>query len=398
MPLNYIFQEQYLILPIPPRSGYAMCLIFHFIYTRHYKLRGLSQNDYKLIKSIKNLLFLVLLIVLYRKFKQILFFDTSYFEFFVTVVNKLIFTFASYFTAIYFIKNKHVLDKVKYALLGSAILIIISMYFSDMLYGMGFSMRETAEQASMIDFRYAGFYYGGDVNSVGVFLNFLVGLFLFSVEDRKVNLKTIIIVIVLSVGIGLTGSRAAFISLVLILIIFSSTNSLLIFRSPKVIIGMIFLVLSFSYMGIYLDVFDKTIGRIETRGVAQELDPSSGTGTRSLRWLMFINYSFSSYYRLFLGNDSILFTNIADRFRDVHNHFLHILYYNGIIFLGLYIYYISKIQVIVIKNRTFVVGMTLILPFIIGGILVSNIKEIYLYFMLTPLLITKPSKVQTLNI
>jgi len=364
------------------------------IYHKYYRLHGLSQEDYKLIMILKRLLFIIFFAIIYRKFKQILLFDTTYLEFISTLINKLIITITTYFIAIYFIKNKDILNTIKSALLISAILIIISMFLSDLLYNLGFSMRETEDQVWEIDGRYAGFYYGGDVNSVGVYLNFLVALFLFTLKDKVLTVYSTLIVIFLSIGIAVTGSRAALITLTLILIIFIITNSKVFFKSPRILFGVVILVVSFSFIALYLDVFSVTLSRLEDRGIMGELDPERGTGTRFLRWLMFIDYSFSSLFRLFLGNDSILYTNNLFRYRDVHNHFIHMLYFDGIIFLILYIYFIIKLQMIVIKNTTFIIGITLFFPFLLGGMMISNIKEITLYFMLTPLIITKMDIVQ----
>lgn len=392
LPLNYIFQEQYLLLPIPFHSGYAICILFHFFYHGDFRLQGLSQDNYKLIMIVKKIFLLILFIIIYRKLKQVILFDVSYWDFIKTIINKLLLTFTSYFLAIYFIKNKEIFSTVKSAIVISAILIIISMSLSSLLSGLGFSMYETADQGFEAGNRFAGFYYGGDVNSVGVFLNFVVALILFTLKNGVLKIKSIILVLILSIGIAITGSRAALIILIMILSIYAITNSILVFN-PGVLVGVIFLALSLWFITAYYGAFSNTLSRLQSQGVMPELDPNQGTGTRFLRWFMFIDYAFSSWFRLLFGNDSILYTNNLLKYRDVHNHFIHVLYFNGIIFLFFYLYYIIKLQIVVCRNNSIVVAMVLLFPFLLGGMFISNIKEISTYIMISPLLMTKMSKV-----
>jgi hypothetical protein len=382
-PLNYIFQSQYMIIPIPFHSGFGLFLIAHHMFLRKIDYSAMTLDNYKLLSNLKVILLIIFTLVIYRKFKQVLYFDISQFKLIITVINKSIMTLAVYFTAKMLYVKGDEFKTVQNALVLSAMVIIISMYYSEVLYTLGFAMRESNDIISSSS-RLSGFYYAGDVNSVGVFLNFILALRLFSRRDDSSNIIRMMTIFILAYGVALTGSRMAFITMGITMLLYLISMKNLSGKKLYAITASSISFLMVYYLVFYTPIFETTFDRLLTKGVLYELNPNAGSGTRLLRWISFIKYSFSSVYRFVLGNDSVLYTNVAYYFRDPHGHFIHILYYNGIVMLMFYVYYIAKYQISIMKRSGIVFGLSLFLPFLIGSVLISNINEFSLYLMIAP--------------
>ena len=392
LPLNNIFQREYLLLPISYVTGFAIILLFHFYTMTSKKKINLSVDNKKLLKVILFLLLILTFHSIQSAYKQYLFLPRiTSFSFPRIIFSSLIHILALYKTALYFFRYPNQFYLLKSSIFISAFILTVSMPITGILANAGFdSLYESSHYANQVVYtmRYSGLSGIGDANAVGVILNFTIALLLFSGAFLNKRLYHYSLFFVLIIGVGLTGSRMAFASLVMILCayLFFMRKKMII---PKYLIFLIITIASLFLIVIKTEIFDLVLSRIQTRGIRADIDPTMG-GYKAIRWIQYLKYSFSSPHRFFLGCDSILMT--SNRWRDVHNLFIKIFHYSGAIVLLLFVIYSIKMQLIVYKRSPYILVSTLFLPILIGFMIISSSTVIEYYILLLPFLIQKKNK------
>lgn len=281
------------------------------------------------------------------------------------------------------------------AIIASAIFIVLSMYFAPLLFSLGINIREAIEENTegiQNLGRISGLYSGGDVNSLGAFLNLVICIILIetSTNHKAPNIIYIGIITFLSTGILICGSRMGFFTLLAILAYyFIFINSYINKVSPRTIaitvIGILILVIVGSII-LSNSRFALVLERIQQLGITSEVGKE---GNRYVRWMGFLNFIFSDISNTILGAKDIYFAYNYGKWFDPHNFFIKLAYFNGIILPLLVIWSMVKLFRVCIRLKLLIFIFPLTLIILIAMTIISQIGYIPLYILYIGILMYK---------
>ena len=223
------------------------------------------------------------------------------------------------------------------------------MYFP--LQSIGIDMAYTSDGAS----RTAGIFVGGDANTISAVLGMCFGYIMAQIEKKRMRWNYYIALVFIILGIIQTGSRGGLLGIVGIfgLFFFRNKSSL---RSIG-LFSVIFLIVS-SIIYFYGDNLIARFGSNNEYSANLDYDPNKygGANIRFYKWGMYLDELKNNPDFLVIGNTRPKSNWI--RF-NVHNVFLVMLYYGGVIFFILYSIAILKIfrikksnQITIRKTKT----------------------------------------------
>ncbi len=238
------------------------------------------------------------------------------------------------------------------AIVLSAAIVIISMYFAPFLESIGLNIKDSVEYRDAFQGRSAGLFRAGDMNSVATFLNLVIIVYITNlvILKKPLSFTHFIVLLFLTAGIFLAGSRMGFVMLVLsfsyfvfVLNVYLSDLSVRTFISTLLIIMVI---ASLAVLLVQHDRFGVVFERMQAQGLTGEI---SSQGQRYIRWMGYINFTFSDISRTLWGSNEVYFAFEYGDFRDPHNSFIKTLYGNGIfmlllLFWGYYQLFLSFIK------------------------------------------------------
>ncbi len=243
-----------------------------------------------------------------------------------------------YMSMILLIKIIYQKDLFKYIIVGvkfAIVTIVISMIYTRELIlmdaGVSYDIGRKAVILSGEYQRYVGFYgAGGDENSVGVFMASTFGFFL-ALFEKNGNIKKYIIFLGLTVlGVLLTGSRTAFMSLATVVLIFLITN-----RSGKNKFAILFAIVIFYF--VFLKQLEAVLQRFLDPSAAKAVNPADKHG-RVGKWIIYIDWLTKNPQTFMIGN----LENISLR-RAPHNYFILLVYKSGLLVLFIFLRMLSKL-------------------------------------------------------
>ena len=279
-------------------------------------------------------------------------------------------------TNIYLKENKYK-DIFFGSLIGSSVLISLSLFFAPSLVKLGINIRGvqliTGESFSEIG-RLAGIFSGGDINSVGAYLNLSLLILLVA---RKMNYyKTtkvifIFLLFLLASAIIFTASRMALGTMVLIIIycqFFIASKSMISFKNILFIGMMIIFGLLMYLLMSKVPRFGLVLNRVTNQGMLSEI---SEEGARYIRWVKFIEFSSIDTFRFLFGSRDVFYV-WGGRFYDPHNYYVAMLYYDGFILLFLYIIKFVQFVKVSIKNKIYAPIIIMLVFKIISTMIISS--------------------------
>jgi hypothetical protein len=259
-------------------------------------------------------------------------------------INRSIYFFLEYLplvALIKIIKKQDLTETIKYSFYFSSIFLTISALLSPYLINYGFKIG--AEQGLEIFSlnRYGGLYGKGDENSFGIFSAMIVGFLLSIYENRKINYYEIIVFLSAILGVLLSGSRAAIISLVIVSLYYVKRN----FSSGKSFKIIFF----FGIISILLaPQIGKVLVRFETFSTQLETETSSN---RIGKWILYVNHMFENPSIFLYGNEKIFSLTSYETRRAAHNLYVQIVYDSGLLPFFLLIYGYLKYFLFSLKNK-----------------------------------------------
>ena len=339
--------------------------ILTLIYLIVYKKRIKKPNEIQ--KYSTYLIYLLIVFFCYIDIKALFFniYDLSFFSVFINIFQYFFRFFP--LSIILISKNINIKKTIVPGIIIGVIIISISSIFHNYLDIFGFTLYSMYDRSGNL-LRSYGFYSGGDQNSLGAFLNiFLAFYFIYCFKFIKsFNIINLIIIALTLSAIFVTGSRMAFITLVLnvvLLLLYSVKKRklnkyliiiLLIFSSSLIIF------LSLPQTEFFLDRFS---------GIENEIlvDVSN---SRTVRWGLYLKAIIQTPLILLRGCDKLIFVWGKDSYAvDPHNFFIHVLFFGGILFLSLSIKFIYKIFNAIYEKEK--ISLLLIIPTLISFTFIS---------------------------
>jgi hypothetical protein len=380
LPFNGIISKDFTFLPFTYPLMFSIIVLYHFLRIKPIAAVSKSSKNLYVDLALKVMLVLVLYLV-YSEFKhsyyKFLTDDTllSAFKRSLSIIGKWL---PLYFIIKEYHHNEMIFNLFKKAAFISGIIVLVSMPCSGILHAMDFDVRFNREGETDIENistteRNVGFYGGGDSNSAGVFFNLLIGIcFLELLKTKKLRRSYLTLIFIFTLGIALTGSRMAFITMVLLFSFFGFRTTLSL---NKIILGMSLVVLLVILID-KTDVFNVIFERFEKYGTEEQYNLTLG-GNRTIRWLLFIKYGFEDSARFFFGYNSLLFSISMQKYYDPHNVFIRMFYYSGILFLIPFLYYLGKYVYHIIKEKDWPFSTFYFLPMAISFMIISQLGPIY---------------------
>lgn len=237
---------------------------------------------------------------------------------------------------IYIVTRLNYLAVRNYVLAGafmSIIAISLSMYFNDFLSQHGILVKEGfLDQEGTGALRIRGIFRsdGGDVNSAGVFMAIAFGYVIGLIEKGE-KLKYFIPLLLASlIGVFLTASRTAMISILFVVVLFAFMN----WKKPQglKVIGIVLLLLLITSPFIY-----SAIQRFYSQSFGAAFDSTRDVG-RAVYYKVYGNY--------FLSHPISLVTGFIEKInfnRAPHNSFVKMTYDAGLLFSITYLFYLIKL-------------------------------------------------------
>ena len=256
----------------------------------------------------------------------------------------------------------------------SLLIISISLIFSDVLYEIGVYMGDEERIKIGVENQRLGGVWGrlagGDVNSLGGFLVMGISCVLFS-SKRHPWLLIILIVF----GIMLTGSRTAFVNLIIVILAF------LLFSKESIGIKLrnIFLVSILGLILFQIGIFDFVIERMMllVTGKDEGLD-ADGIGRLS-GWFFYLDYITSDLKIFFFGASENIYDVVYSKFvvnRVAHNFYLQLWYFCGIFAVIIFLYLSVMLNVCILRSEN-KYQVFLILPAFTTLFTISEVSVVY---------------------
>ena len=269
-------------------------------------------------------------------------------------------------------------------ILLAVIILVFSGAFAVPLSALGFKIEylaefEYSEYRQHIDMpifmRNSGFVSGGDFNVLGATYNMIIAFILCYFNFKKIlNTPSIILCLIFSViGVILTGSRMAFITLFLTVILFSlQTRSI---EKITKYLAFFIIVIGVIYM---FGMLDFILERLKFQNTLSEISFST-RASRANRWLSYLTYSTSRINRFLFGYDSVHYF-IGHQFVDSHNLYLRMLYYGGFSFVLLLLIQIYRLIRIMLSGKLQFPLLTILFPCFISTMIIS--QHTWIYYLL----------------
>lgn len=350
--------------------GSSFLLLLKFV-----RGRRILLNRYQRLSI--SFIYLLFFLHMYILFKDSIFeINTEYKNFWMITIKRFIRYFLYYGSLILLIKSIYfegylnsILEGMKYAV----VTIAVSMYFSPFLIllgsSIGFDELRKERLLSGEYLRYIGFYgAGGDENSAGIFLVGVLGFFLAIYEKGK-NLKRYIIYIGFAVlGVLLTGSRTAFLVMLIIISIFFVVN-----KKGAIRVSILSSIVVFYFL--FYERLNLVIQRFIDPSAMAAIDPNEMG--RVGKWIRYFDWISDHPITLLFGNQELMSYN-----RAPHNYFIFLLYHVGLILLMIFLFFLFKLlNMISFKNRPNTLrNVYYILPFLFVLMTVNSFgSSIYLW-------------------
>ena len=247
---------------------------------------------------------------------------------------------------------KHTWDEkirksVFYGFVISSAILSISLFFSQELYQLGFTVTEEVAYSE----RPSGLFADGDCNGLAGFLCLSSALILFYNHIALNNISRISLIVLLlnSSAIFYTQSRMGFICLLSLITYYV----LVLAKKSKRMSFLFYAFCCFLILCSFTDLFSGVIERLQEGDVREEFDGDQG---RSAIWVMYLEYMrLSPMNNILWGADRMIFDIVP------HNYYIYTYFVSGIIIAVLFVY----VQVHNSIICTHILGIRYVLPLII---------------------------------
>jgi hypothetical protein len=382
LPTNDIFpKEQFLFSIVGIKQILGAIMITLYLarmneINRDFKQTAVFLQFGNLIRWIKRLIYVVLIYWIYTYFKNA-YFGLHEFDLNVAILRSInIFLFL--FSLIPFLKLACTyLDYRQFStfVMFSIVNMLVFTFLSPYLPELGFKAIGTAEtEFEVADFqRYAGIIADGDSNTLGVFFAMSIALLLLTYDKmRKLTFYPLLLLSFLS--IALSGSRTAFISLVISLIAYfifarsgqsNKLKALLIATIPIII------VLIFPFLELLL-----------ARLTLADEQLNTNTDTNRIgKWLLYINFYINHPITFITGAQQELRIAWNDTYYAAHNVYITMIYNGGVLFPLLFLRTLIRTVVTTFQRAATRDFIVLFIPFFLLGITVSDLGILYTFFL-----------------
>ncbi len=378
LPLSPIIPTDYKLFSfIGPHEiiyGFSFFLLLRFVRNKKIELNKYQKLS---IKFIYFLFFLQLYIIIKDFIFQVNFKENGFFVLFIKRFIRYFLYYGSLVLLIKVIYYKSFLDYVLEGMKYSVVVITTSMYFSRFLILIGSSISFNEGRRDRLlsgDYtRYIGFYgAGGDENSAGIFLVGILGFFLALYEKERNNKSYFIFMGFAIFGILMTGSRTAFLAMLLISFIFFAVN-----KRGSIRIRILSAIVLFYYF--FYERLNLVIQRFMDPSARAAIDPDE-TG-RVGKWIIYSEWILNHPITFLFGNQELISFN-----RAPHNYFIYIIYHAGLIWLIIFlVLLIQLIKIVSIENKKYMLrNVYYILPFFLIVMTVNSFgSSIYLWLYLS---------------
>ena len=213
---------------------------------------------------------------------------------------------------------------VFYGFVISSAILSISLFFSQELYQLGFTVTEEVAYSE----RPNGLFADGDCNGLAGFLCLSSAFILFynHVRLKSISRTSLIVLFLNGSAILYTQSRMGFICLLALL----SYYFLFLTKNSKKLSFLFYAVCCFLILFSFTDLYSGVMERLQEGDVRDEFNGDEG---RSAIWGMYLEYMrLSPLSNILWGADKMLFDIIP------HNYYIYTYFVSGIIIAGVFVY------------------------------------------------------------
>jgi hypothetical protein len=337
------------------------------------KVSSRSATDMQKIAG--SLLILLLTYVCYTYFKNAYFglLDTSWSE----AVKKSINAWILYGPLVLLIR-KSVNDTMKgWLAVGSFLGVLnqaIFCFLSPFLPQLGFYSQGTeaffSSGADSEVSRYVGIMGNGDSNTLGVFFVVAVGFYLSRAASFNRSLMIKLLCGICILAIALTASRSAFLTLIIVGMIFLVNGGSKKVRFQLVLGALLIAVISSP-------LWDSLLSRLTSAGAEQLSTDTSGN--RIGKWLLYFQHFIDNPMTFVRGSSKTLYIGFNDIFLAAHNFYIQVVYNAGLGFLFLFLLQYFKLFKWMLHKASVHNLIYIVLPFLAITLFVSD-YGIFMYF------------------
>lgn len=228
------------------------------------------------------------------------------------------------------LKDGHYRNLVSNAIIVSSVILSSSVIFTQQLGAMGMTITEYSLESG----RSSGLFAGGDCNSLAGFLCMVISFMLVktNLTIGKFNIVNAGILLLFAIIILLTASRMGFLIMVGLFVFYFFYQ-----RSSFSVKNIFYLLLIIGILLCFSDTFLAPVLERLNAGTSISDEVASGEEGRSMIWMLYLTYMFSSDANtILIGSDKSIFYLVP------HNFFINTFFLNGVIVTLLVIYALIK--------------------------------------------------------
>lgn len=256
--------------------------------------------------------------------------------------------------------------------LNMAVFCFLSPILPDLgFYSLGTEMVGIARDADEHN-RFTGVIGDGDSNTLGAFFVIACGYYLARPVALRRSMLLKIAVVLASIGIALTASRTALISLGMVGLLFFSTPGKGKLKT-QIAVGVILMMIAAA------PLWETVLIRLTESG-SEQLDIRS-TGNRIGKWIFYFEHFQAVPSTLIFGSPEMIFAGFNNRFLVAHNFYIQVVYNAGIPFLLGFFYLYSRIFSTMIRGVSQYRIDMLVLPLLAITFFVSDVGA-FIYFII----------------
>lgn len=217
--------------------------------------------------------------------------------------------------------------------------------------------------------RHDGVMGNGDSNSLGVLFTMAIGFFLARQKALANSMLIKFLVLLMVIGVALTGSRTAFISLGFVVVAYLMSRGQSKLKVQTILFGLFFVMVSEP-------LWETVIMRMADADGQLQTDTSSN---RVGKWILYFSHILREPVTLLIGTPRTLFIGYNSSFHQAHNVIITMIYNSGLFFTVYLIWKFLQIAKAVLKNSTTHSLLFIFIPFLAIITFVSDMGS-FVYF------------------
>lgn len=374
IPTNDIFlTEDFIFSFVGIKQIMGVCMLVYYVVRKPHIDRAFqascSKNTRDMIGLLSKMIYLMLAYWVYRNFKDAYFglLEMDYTKALLKSVNSFLFLFGliPFVKILFSIKNEaFILNSLFFAIINMLFFSFLSPYLP--ILGLKSIGTEITEFDVSNYQRYAGIVPDGDSNTLGVFFVMTAMFFLlFSKKFKNWQLLTVLLGSFFI--IALSGSRTAFITLLIGMLLYLVYNKNKTLKLRLVLLLPVLVIIAMPFLNMLLDRLSLSNEQLDTNTESNRIG----------KWFLYIDFFLQNPVTFLSGAQTELLIGWGNVFYAAHNVYITMVYFSGLVFPGIFLFLQYKILRKCYRLKILPEFLMIYIPFFFLTMFVSDLGILY---------------------